>query len=309
MSTSAGASSAATDLSAPSSSTSAPLPNTRSWAHERCASVEMSLQNIVSTTNLGLALDLKKIALTARNAEYNPKRFSAVIVRIRDPKTTALIFQSGKMVVTGAKTEHDSKLAAKKYARIVKKIGFGVRFLNFKIQNMVSTVDVQFPIRLEGLVCEHAKFCSYEPELFPGLIYRMVSPKIVFLVFVSGKCVLTGAKTRQQLQDAFENMYHVLLRFKKTPRVQPLPSSAAVPMPVAMAAGGSGSGSSSIADAGQQGAPQQPPAAQKRPRVTHTAVKQPRRTSVASSTGSASSAPARSTSGAINRASSLMWDA
>ena len=308
MSTSAGASSAgATTLSAPSSSASVPLPNTRSWAHERCASVEMSLQNIVSTTNLGLALDLKKIALTARNAEYNPKRFSAVIVRIRDPKTTALIFQSGKMVVTGAKTEHDSKLAAKKYARIVKKIGFGVRFLNFKIQNMVSTVDLQFPIRLEGLVCEHAKFCSYEPELFPGLIYRMVSPKIVFLVFVSGKCVLTGAKTRQQLQDAFENMYHVLLRFKKTPRVQPPPNSTAVP--VAMAAGGSGSGSSSIVDAAQQTAPPQLPVAQKRPRAKHAAVKQPRRTSVASSAGSASSAPTRSTSGAINRASSLMWDA
>lgn len=288
-------------MSAPSSSSSAPLANTRSWAHERCADVEMSLQNIVSTTNLGLTLDLKKIALTARNAEYNPKRFSAVIVRIRDPKTTALIFQSGKMVVTGAKTEHDSKLAAKKYARIVKKIGFGVRFLNFKIQNMVSTVDVQFPIRLEGLVCEHAKFCSYEPELFPGLIYRMVSPKIVFLVFVSGKCVLTGAKTRQQLQDAFENMYHVLLRFKKTPRVQP---------PAAVAAAAVASGSLSIADAAQQEAPPQSlAAAQKRPRAKHAAVKQPRRTALTSGAGSASSAPARSTGGAANRTSTLMWDA
>ncbi|CAM0956969.1 unnamed protein product [Alopecurus aequalis] len=72
------------------------------------------LQNIVSTVNLDCRLDLKQIALQARNAEYNPKRFAAVIMRIRDPKTTALIFASGKMVCTGAKSEEHSKLAARK---------------------------------------------------------------------------------------------------------------------------------------------------------------------------------------------------
>ena len=85
------------------------------------------LQNIVSTVNLGCRLDLKKIALHARNAEYNPKRFAAVIMRIREPRTTALIFSSGKMVCTGAKSEEQSRLAARKYARIVQKLGFDVR--------------------------------------------------------------------------------------------------------------------------------------------------------------------------------------
>jgi transcription initiation factor TFIID TATA-box-binding protein len=84
------------------------------------------LQNIVSTVNLGCKLDLKKIALHARNAEYNPKRFAAVIMRIREPRTTALIFSSGKMVCTGAKSEEQSRLAARKYARIVQKLGFDV---------------------------------------------------------------------------------------------------------------------------------------------------------------------------------------
>lgn len=83
-------------------------------------------RNIVSTVNLGCKLDLKKIALHARNAEYNPKRFAAVIMRIREPRTTALIFSSGKMVCTGAKSEEDSRLAARKYARIVQKLGFSV---------------------------------------------------------------------------------------------------------------------------------------------------------------------------------------
>jgi transcription initiation factor TFIID TATA-box-binding protein len=83
-------------------------------------------RNIVSTISVGCKLDLKKIALQARNAEYNPKRFAALIMRIRAPRTTALIFSSGKMVCTGAKSEDESKLAARKYARIIQKLGFAV---------------------------------------------------------------------------------------------------------------------------------------------------------------------------------------
>ncbi|NXL32653.1 TBPL2 protein, partial [Glaucidium brasilianum] len=173
------------------------------------------LQNIVSTVNLACKLDLKNIALRARNAEYNPKRFAAVIMRIREPRTTALIFSSGKMVCTGAKSEEQSRLAARKYARVVQKLGFPAKFLDFKIQNMVGSCDVMFPIRLEGLVLTHQQFSSYEPELFPGLIYRMVKPRIVLLIFVSGKVVLTGAKERSEIYEAFESIYPILKGFKK----------------------------------------------------------------------------------------------
>ncbi|GMM38544.1 TATA-binding protein [Saccharomycopsis crataegensis] len=174
-----------------------------------------TLQNIVATVNLDCRLDLKTIALHARNAEYNPKRFAAVIMRIREPKTTALIFASGKMVVTGAKSEDDSKLASRKYARIIQKLGFNAKFTDFKIQNIVGSCDVKFPIRLEGLAFSHGTFSSYEPELFPGLIYRMVKPKIVLLIFVSGKIVLTGAKQREEIYAAFEAIYPVLSEFRK----------------------------------------------------------------------------------------------
>ncbi|KAL6203854.1 hypothetical protein ACLB2K_027553 [Fragaria x ananassa] len=199
-----------------------------------------TLQNIVSTVNLDCKLDLKTIALRARNAEYNPKacvltialeiyRFAAVIMRIREPKTTALIFASGKMVCTGAKSESQSKLAARKYARIIQKLGFDAKFKDFKIQNIVGSCDVKFPIRLEGLAYSHNAFSSvsiplcldvvavgwYEPELFPGLIYRMKQPKIVLLIFVSGKIVLTGAKVRSETYEAFENIYPVLIEFRK----------------------------------------------------------------------------------------------
>ncbi|THU96680.1 TATA-box binding protein-like protein [Dendrothele bispora CBS 962.96] len=164
-----------------------------------------TLQNIVTTVSLDYRLDLKTIALHARNAEYNPKRFSAVIMRIRDPKTTALISASGKMVVTGAKSEDNSRLASRKYARIVQKLGFDAKFSEFKIQNIMG----------KGPAYSHGQFSRYEPELFPGLIYRMIKPKVVLLIFVSGKIVLTGAKVREEIYTAFNTIYTVLCEFRK----------------------------------------------------------------------------------------------
>lgn len=178
--------------------------------------IEPIIQNVVATTNLGVTLDLKLIALRARNAEYNPKRFAAVIMRIREPKTTALIFSSGKIVVTGAKSEADSTKASRKYAKIIYKLGYTkAKFTEFTVQNIVASCDVSFPVRLEGLAHAHNNFCSYEPELFPGLIYRMMSPKIVLLIFVSGKVVLTGAKVRGEIFEAFNRIYAVLQVFRK----------------------------------------------------------------------------------------------
>ncbi|XP_065175191.1 uncharacterized protein LOC135805120 [Sycon ciliatum] len=191
-------------------------PGPSSYAPPTPSGIIPQLQNIVSTVNLGCKLNLKEIALHARNAEYNPKRFAAVIMRIREPRTTALIFSSGKMVCTGAKSEDHSRLAARKYARVIQKLGFDAKFMDFKIQNMVGSCDVKFPIKLEGLVLSHGQFSSYEPELFPGLIYRMVKPRIVLLIFVSGKVVLTGAKVRAEIYQAFENIYPILKAFRKT---------------------------------------------------------------------------------------------
>lgn len=98
-------------------------------------------------------------------------------MRIRDPKTTALIFASGKMVVTGAKSEDDSRLASRKYARIVQKLGFDAKFSEFKIQNIVGSCDVKFPIRLEGLAYSHGQFSSYEPEVH---IFRLSNLRIAY---------------------------------------------------------------------------------------------------------------------------------
>lgn len=174
------------------------------------------IQNVVATVNLGITLELEKIARQAKNTEYNPKRLPALIMRIRDPKATALIFKNGKMVITGTRSEDDAQFAAKKFMKIVHKTGFSaVKFQEFKIQNIVGTTDVRFPIRLEKLALEASTLGHYEPEAFPGLVYRMVSPKVVLLIFVSGKIVLTGAKQREDLARAYKHILPVLKHCRK----------------------------------------------------------------------------------------------
>ncbi|WRX11092.1 TATA-box binding protein - like 2 [Theobroma cacao] len=126
-----------------------------SSSHTLGSPIVSTVQNVVSTVNLGCTLNLKAIALHTRNSEYNPKRFAAVIMRIEEPKTAALIFSSGKIVCTGAKTEQQSLLAARKFARIIQKIGFDVQFKDFKIQNIVASCDMKFPISLVRLAAFH----------------------------------------------------------------------------------------------------------------------------------------------------------
>ncbi|PRP82437.1 hypothetical protein PROFUN_10137 [Planoprotostelium fungivorum] len=158
--------------------------------------------NIVATAYLGdeSKLDLRVIAGKIRNAEFNPKRFSALIMRIQLPKSTAMIFASGKMVVTGARSEEDAKFACRKFARIIQKIGFNVKFEQFKVRTMVGGIDVGFPIRLEDLSKAHAPHCTYEPEIFPGLIYRLTDPKV----------------TQEDLVAAYDKIAPVLAQYKKT---------------------------------------------------------------------------------------------
>jgi transcription initiation factor TFIID TATA-box-binding protein len=115
------------------------------------------------------------------------------------------------MVVTGAKSEEYAKLASRKFARIVQKLGFEVRFLDFKVQNIVASCDVRFPVRLEGLANQHAMFSSYEPELFPGLIYRMRLPVVVLLIFVVSRFCFLSRFTPTSPTIATDSHFFVLL--------------------------------------------------------------------------------------------------
>tara|TARA_B110000091_G_C13811802_1_gene475497 strand:+ start:417 stop:1112 length:696 start_codon:yes stop_codon:yes gene_type:complete len=171
------------------------------------------LQNVVATFNLGVDhLDLRAIALHKPFVEYNPQKFAAASLRIRKPRTTALAFASGNMVCTGAKTEIESRLAGRKYVRLLQKHGIPVSFRDFKIQNIVASAEIPHALKLVDLSRAYGPYVSYEPDLFPGLVFRTTSPKLVFLIFRSGKVVITGAKNRKEIEKTWSMLFHGIVQ-------------------------------------------------------------------------------------------------
>ena len=187
----------------------------------------LRIVNVVSMVDLGCQLNLSDIAKSCKNSEYNPVRLNAVIMRIKEPKSVALIFNSGKMVCAGAKNEADSKTAARKFAKTVKKLVNEVIFKNFRIINMVATCDFKFKIHLTKLNSEISyklrktlnskeleKKISYEPQIFPGLIYHMDKPKLAVLVFSSGKVNFVGIKKKDDAFEALKNIQPIIQKYK-----------------------------------------------------------------------------------------------
>lgn len=135
--------------------------------------MEPVVQNVVMTANLGCKLDLRAITSKCWNIEYNP-----ATMRIRKPKSTALIFNSGKIVCTGTKSKIDAKIAVLKFCKLIKRAGFDVKEpRELEIQNVVGSGKVDFQIALDKLWSKNRVNCTYEPELFPGLKYQMSEPK------------------------------------------------------------------------------------------------------------------------------------
>ena len=187
----------------------------------------LRIVNVVSMVDLGCQLNLSDIAKSCKNSEYNPVRLNAVIMRIKEPKSVALIFNSGKMVCAGAKNEADSKTAARKFAKTVKKLVNEVIFKNFRIINMVATCDFKFRVHLTKLNSEISyklrktlnskeleKKISYEPQIFPGLIYHMDKPKLAVLVFSSGKVNFVGIKKKDDAFEALKNIQPIIQKYK-----------------------------------------------------------------------------------------------
>ena len=187
----------------------------------------LRIVNVVSMVDLGCQLNLSDIAKSCKNSEYNPVRLNAVIMRIKEPKSVALIFNSGKMVCAGAKNEADSKTAARKFAKTVKKLVNEVIFKNFRIINMVATCDFKFRVHLTKLNSEISyklrktlnskeleKKISYEPQIFPGLIYHMDKPKLAVLIFSSGKVNFVGIKKKDDAFEALKNIQPIIQKYK-----------------------------------------------------------------------------------------------
>ncbi|CAM9622677.1 unnamed protein product [Discosporangium mesarthrocarpum] len=135
-------------------------------------------------------------------------------MRIREPKATGLLFASGKVVVTGAQGKEAAREAARKFVAVLESLQYKPAFLGFTIQNMVATADIGFPVSLELLAYSQARWCSYEPELFPGVIYKAPRSRVVVHIFLTGRLVLTGVKVTEQFVSAMEYLTPILHQFR-----------------------------------------------------------------------------------------------
>ncbi|MGZ4907992.1 MAG: TATA-box-binding protein [Halobacteriota archaeon] len=174
----------------------------------------VEIVNVVASTGIGQEINLKHVALALEGSDYDPGRFPGIVYRTTNPKTAALIFRSGKIVCTGGKSIDDARKGIESVFQSLRNIGIDVKGApEIKVQNIVASADLQSALNLNaaaiGLGLENVE---YEPEQFPGLVYRMSDPKVVVLVFGSGKLVITGARKPEDATDAVDQIVQDLKR-------------------------------------------------------------------------------------------------
>lgn len=173
----------------------------------------VSVENVVASASVDQAIDLLDITKKFPDTEYNPDQFPGLVFRLTNPKTATLIFRTGKMVCTGAKSEDMAIKAVNIVVQKLRKSKIKIKKdAVITVQNMVASINLGGKIHLEKAARTLAR-SMYEPEQFPGLIHRMVDPKTVLLLFASGKLVCTGAKKESDIYRSVHNV-HALLEEK-----------------------------------------------------------------------------------------------
>jgi transcription initiation factor TFIID TATA-box-binding protein len=170
----------------------------------------VTIQNVVAAAALNQKVDLHAVLKSFPGVEYRPEQFPGLVFRLKKPKTATLIFNSGKLVCTGAKSENESRRAVMTVVKELKKNGIVIiKKPDFKVVNIVANASLGGNVELEQAMGKLGR-TMYEPEQFPGLIYRMDEPKVVMLIFASGNLVCTGAKKEQDVYDAVHKLHETL---------------------------------------------------------------------------------------------------
>ena len=188
-----------------------PKKGSKNWGRK-----EIKIVNIVVSTGLEKDIPLEKMAATLPNTEYNPEQFPGLVLRIKDPKTSALIFSSGKVVCTGARTLADVDRSIQSIIKSLKKLDIQVTIKpEITVQNIVASGRIGMDLNLNvlGIKLPHTE---YEPEQFPGLVHKLKGTNATFLLFSNGKIVCTGTKTEEEVNEAtdklIENLKKVLAK-------------------------------------------------------------------------------------------------
>ena len=170
----------------------------------------VSVENVVASASVDQKVDLNDITKKFPDTEYHPDQFPGLVFRLESPRTATLIFRTGKMVCTGAKSE---EMAVKAVQTVVKQLRKGKIKIKkdavITVQNIVAAINLGGKIHLEQAARKLPR-SMYEPEQFPGLIHRMLDPKTVILLFASGKLVCTGAKKEADVYRSVHNLTSTL---------------------------------------------------------------------------------------------------
>ncbi len=178
------------------------------------AKKDIQIVNIVVSTSLEHDIPLEKMAATLSNTEYNPEQFPGLVIRIREPKTSALIFSSGKVVCTGARTLQKVEESLQQIIKSLEKINIKINIKpKIHVQNIVASGSVGMDLNLNVLAMK-LENTEYEPEQFPGLVYKLPQAKATFLLFSNGKIVCTGTKSEEQVNDAVDKLIENLKKTK-----------------------------------------------------------------------------------------------
>lgn len=175
---------------------------------------KLKVQNIVATTSLGERISLIKLAKSEDNTEYNPEQFPGLVLRIKKPKSAVLIFSSGKLVCTGTKNIAQVKEVISSVIRQLRHISVRItKKPRIEVQNIVASGSVGFALDLNRLSLK-LENTEYEPEQFPGLVYKLPKPNATFLLFSNGKLVCTGTRNRRELEDSRKQLLKNLRSIK-----------------------------------------------------------------------------------------------
>ncbi len=170
----------------------------------------ISIVNVVASATIDQRLDLNEITKKFPDVEWNPDLFPGAVFKLKNPKTATLLFRTGKMVCTGAKSEEIARKAVKKVVQLLRKGKIKIKNeATVTIQNIVASINLGGKVHLEQAARSLPR-SMYEPEQFPGLIHRMLDPKTVILIFSSGKLVCTGAKTEKDVYRSVNNLHSLL---------------------------------------------------------------------------------------------------
>ncbi|MBW6451349.1 MAG: TATA-box-binding protein [DPANN group archaeon] len=176
---------------------------------------EIKIHNVVASCTTNTKIPLSQLSLELEGTEYEPEQFPGLVYRIKEPKSAALVFNSGKIVCTGTKSSEQATSAINILLEDIRSIGIEIPHdSDITVHNMVASTKVAEELNLNKIAFT-LEGTEYEPEQFPGLVLRFLDPKVVFLLFRSGKVICTGGKSSEMVHEAIGKLKIVLEKLNK----------------------------------------------------------------------------------------------